>query len=283
MTRDVTGADALFARGRILVGMVHLLPLPGAPRWSGSMDAVVERAVRDARALEEAGLDALIVENFLDAPFHPGAVPAATVAAMTRVVAAVRSEIGFPVGVNVLRNDAAAALAVAAATGTRFVRVNVHTGSMWTDQGLLHGRAHETMRLRAALAPDVAVFADVHVKHAVPPAGSDLGAAAQDAWHRGLADALVVTGSRTGASTELDDLERVRAAVPDARVLVGSGLTAANAERLLASADGAIVGSALMEGGRAGSPIDPERARALVEAARAVRQSSSGMPPGADS
>lgn len=271
MTLRGQGLDGIGTGRPLLVGMVHLLPLPGSPRWAGDMDAVVERAERDARALEDAGFDALIVENFLDAPFHPGSVPAETVAAMTRAVAAVRAKAPLPVGVNVLRNDAAGALAVAVATGAAFIRVNVHTGSMWTDQGLVSGRAHETMRLRRSLAPDVAVIADVHVKHGVPPASSRIEDAARDAWHRGLADALVVSGTATGSAADLADLERVRCAVPEATVLVGSGLTAANAAVLLAAADGAIVGSDVMRHGRAGSPIDPVRATALVAAARPLR------------
>jgi membrane complex biogenesis BtpA family protein len=183
-----------------VVGMVHLLPLPGSPRWAGSMEAVVRRAVADARALAAGPVDALLVENYGDVPFLPGPVPAETVAALAAAVAAVRDAADRPVGVNVLRNDAAAALAIAAATGCRFIRVNVHTGSMFTDQGLIHGQAGPTLRARARLAPDVAILADVMVKHAAPPPGLDLGRAARDAWDRGLADALVVS-SRTGSPT----------------------------------------------------------------------------------
>src|SRR5690606_17653797 len=117
--------------------------LPGAPRHTGSMEAVFDRARADATALAEAGFDGIIVENFMDSPFHPGPVPPVTVAAMTSAVGAVREVTDLPVGVNVLRNDGAAALAIAAVTGALFVRINVHAGSMWTDQGLIEGRAHE--------------------------------------------------------------------------------------------------------------------------------------------
>ena len=168
-----------------------------------------------------------------------------------------------------VRNDAHAALAIAAATRARFIRVNVHTGTMYTDQGVIEGQAAHTMRTRAALAPEVAILADVHVKHASPPPGSTLELAAKDTWHRGLADALVVSGSGTGEPTGGDDVRRIKTAVPGTPVLVGSGVTTDNAEGLLESADGAIVGSAAMVEGKAGGPIDPERARAVVEAARA--------------
>ncbi len=260
----------LFPTVRPIVGMVHLLPLPGAPRWGGSMDAVLERALADAAALAAGGVDGLLVENFLDAPFYPDHVPPETVAALAVAVAEVARAAHVPVGVNVLRNDAAAALAIAAATGARFVRVNVHTGVMLADQGWLEGRAHETLRLRARLFPAAppALLADVLVKHAVPPAALDLAQTARDTWHRGLADALIVSGEETGAPTDAARVERVKAAVPDAPVWIGSGLSPENAPSLLAAADGAIVGSVLARGGRAGAGIDPERVARLMAALR---------------
>jgi len=232
------------------------------------MEAVLDGAVRDAGALAEAGFDGLVVENYSDIPFHRDQVPPATVAAMTSAILAVRAVSSLPVGVNVLRNDAAAALAVAAVAGARFIRVNVHCGSMWTDQGLVEGQAAETLRRREELGADVAIFADVHVKHATPPAASEIGAAAADAWKRGLADALIVSGTGTGAATDMEDLRAVRLAVPEGEIVVGSGVTEQNVAGMLAECDGIIVGSAVMSGGIAGSGVDGSRARALVAAAR---------------
>jgi len=251
-----------------LIGMVHLAPLPGSPRWQGAMQDVLDRAVRDAGALAEAGFDGLIVENYSDVPFHRGEVPPATVAAMTSAVLAVRETSLLPVGVNVLRNDAAASLAIAAVTGARFVRVNVHSGSMWTDQGLVEGRAAETLRQREELGAEAAILADVHVKHATPPVGSEIGSAAADAWRRGLADALIVSGTGTGAATNMGDLRAIRVAVPEAVLLVGSGITEGNVAPTLTECDGLIVGSAVMSGGVAGAGVDGARAKALVAAAR---------------
>lgn len=250
-----------------VVGMIHLAPLPGAPGWAGRMDAVLERARADARALHDAGVDALLVENYGDSPFHKTVGPE-TVAAMTAALLAVRDVTDRPVGVNVLRNDPVAALSVAAATGAGFIRVNVHTGGMYTDQGWIEGRAAETVRLRERLAPDVAILADVLVKHATPPPGLTLAGAATDTAGRGRADGLVVSGRGTGAPTSLDDVRTVVDAVPATPVLVGSGVTAATVRQALELASGVIVGSALKEQGRPDRPVDPERARQLVEAAR---------------
>ncbi len=248
--------------------MVHLLPLPGAPRWGGSMAAVVERALADAQALESAGFDGLLVENYGDVPFYPDQAPPETLAAMAVCVREVARATRLPVGVNLLRNDAAGALSVANGAGARFIRVNVHTGVMATDQGLLSGRAHETVRLRERLGAEVAILADVWVKHAVPLPGTTLEQAAEDTWDRGMADALVVSGSGTGKPTDLTHVEAVKAVVPEAPVLIGSGVTSGNVRAALRVADGAIVGSAIARGGAAGAGIDPDRAADLVRTFR---------------
>ena len=261
----------LFGSPRPLIGMVHLAPLPGSPRWGGSLDVVLERAVTDARALEAAGLDGLVVENYCDVPFYPESVPAETVAAMAVCVREVVKAVSLPVGVNLLRNDGPGAVAIAAVTGARFVRINLHTGMMATDQGFLSGRAYETTRLRQRLGAEVAIFADVWVKHATPFPGAELEQAAEDAFHRGLADALIVTGSGTGKTTDLARVERVKLSVSAAPVFIGSGFTSENAAHALSIADGAIVGSSICRGGVAGAGIDPELATALVRVVRAGR------------
>lgn len=252
-----------------LVGMVHLSALPGSPRYGGSMDEVTDRAVADAVALEEAGFPALMVENFGDAPFYPDRVPPETVAAMTVAVGAVGRATGLTVGVNVLRNDALAALGVAAATGAGFIRVNVLVGTMYTDQGPIIGWAAEVQRARARLAPEVEVWADVMVKHASAPSGTDPRIAALDTVERGLADAVIVSGSGTGAELDIHEATVIRAAIPaETPLVVGSGAEAANLGRLLEVADAVIVGSSVKVDGAPHNPVDPDRARQFVAAAR---------------
>jgi uncharacterized protein len=245
---------------RAVFGMVHLQALPGAPDYRGSVDAVIAAAVRDAAAIADGGCDGLVVENFGDRPFFKNRVPAETIASMTRVITEVMREVRIPVGVNVLRNDARAALAIAAAVGAAFIRINVHTGVMLTDQGLVEGEAAETLRLRSALAPGVSIFADHLVKHAVPLAATDPVQTARDLRMRGLADAIIVTGTETGAAADPDRLALLRGAI-DAPLVVGSGLNESNAATFR-DADAAIVGTSLKRAGR----IDAKRVEKLVRA-----------------
>ncbi len=259
---------------RAFIGVIHLLPLPGSARWAGDFDAVLARARADALAYVRGGADALIVENFGDAPFDKLAGGPETVAAMCAAGRYVREaladvgRVGLPLGFNVLRNDPRAALALCATAGGAFIRVNVHTGAAWTDQGLIEGDAHGTVRYRGRVCPAAMIFADVHVKHARPAAvGQTIEEVAHDARDRGLADALIVTGSATGESTDLDEIARVRRACPDAPLFVGSGVTPANAAASLrAGASGVIVGSACERDGKAGSPVEEARVTALRRA-----------------
>jgi len=261
-----------FGSDQPLVGMVHLRPLPGAPRFAGDRDAVRDQALSDARVLVEGGFDAVLVENFGDAPFYPDEVPPHVVAEMTAVARGPASGVDCPLGVNVLRNDARAALSVAAAAGGAFVRVNVHAGARVTDQGLLEGCAHGTLRLRERVDADVVILADVGVKHSAPVAGRDVAADVADLVERGLADGLIVSGPATGEPADTADLGAVLDARddvdPDVPVFVGSGVMADNVGPLLDSADGVIVGTALERGGETANPVDVDRVATLVEAAR---------------
>lgn len=251
---------------KLLIGVVHLRPLPGSPRYGGSMREVIEFALADARAYERGGAHAVFVENFGDVPFTKGAVAPETIAAMTAAGCALRAEIKLPIGFNVLRNDAQAALALCAVCNGHFIRVNVHSGAMLTDQGLIEGDAYHTLRSRERLAPGREIFADIHVKHAVPLGDVTLEDAAHDTLDRGLADALIISGVGTGQVADLDDVERVRKACPQAKLLLGSGVNRENVSAFLRVADGVIVGSSLKKDGKLANPVDPKRVAALVRA-----------------
>lgn len=252
---------------RGLIGMVHLGPLPGSPR-PAPLKETIDRAVSDATTLGDAGFDALMIENFGDAPFFTDDVPKITIAAMTRVVSAIADAINLPFGVNVLRNDGLGAMAVACATGAAFVRVNVLSGSMSTDQGPIIGKAAELARLRMAIAPDIAVLADVMVKHATPPPGLTIEQAATDLWKRAGADGIIVSGAGTGQAINDADLQVVHAAVPQAPLYAGSGVTADTVAEILQVCAGVIVGTAIKAEGITTNRVDSDRAGAIVEAAR---------------
>ncbi len=251
-----------------IIGVVHLLPLPTSARWGGSLKAVIERAEQEATALAAGGVDGIIVENFFDAPFTKDQVNPAVISAMTLIVDRIMNLVVVPVGINLLRNDAKGALAIASCVDAQFIRVNVLNGIMATDQGLIEGNAYDILRFRRELGSDVAILADVLVKHARPLGTPNLTTAVQDTIERGLADGVILSGWATGSPPSLEDLELASAAAKGTPVFIGSGANWDNIGQLMQAADGAIVASSLKRNGVITEPIDPIRVAQFIEAAR---------------
>ena len=267
--------DELFATQKPVIGVIHLLPLPGSPRWDGHIEPVCLRAEQEAAALATGGVDAIIVENFFDAPFTRGRVDTSTACAMSVVIKRMMAICELPIGVNVLRNDGLTALAVATAVGAQFIRINVLTGAMVTDQGIIQGDAHDLLMYRKQLLAhkQVKILADVMVKHATPlGTGADIELMAKDTVVRALADGIIVSGTATGNAPTEADLQAVRQAVPSTPLFVGSGTTLENVDSLLRTADGIIVASSLKRQGQIENPVDVERVRAMVNAVKRCAQ-----------
>lgn len=244
------------------------MPLPTSPRWGGSLKAAIDRAEQEAVALASGGVDGIMIENFFDAPFTNGQVDPAVVSAMTLITQRLMNLVTLPVGINVLRNDAHSAMAIASCVNAQFIRVNVLTGVMATDQGLIEGQAHQLLRYRRELGSDVKILADVLVKHARPLGSPNLTVAVQDTIERGLADAVILSGWATGSPPSLEDLELAIDAAKGTPVFIGSGADWENISTLMQAADGVIVSSSLKRHGRRDQPIDPIRVSQFVEAAR---------------
>ena len=273
----------LFGTEKPIIGVVHLLPLPGSARWDGQIEQIYRRAEQEAIALATGGVHGIIIENFFDAPFTKNRLDAATVSAFSIAVKRIMALCDLPIGINCLRNDGLSAMAIAAATGARFIRVNVLTGAMVTDQGVIEGIAHELLLYRKNLGADksIKIFADVLVKHAVPLGSytsasslsdnnglnrshNDIARIAKETKERALADAIIVSGQFTGDPPAVEDLKAVRAALPHCPILAGSGVGKINISEICDIADGAIVASSLKQQGMIENPIDVERVRSLL-------------------
>ncbi|HON43389.1 MAG TPA: BtpA/SgcQ family protein [Bacillota bacterium] len=263
---------SVFSEPKPVIGMVHLPPLPGAPRYNGAQMAdIAEYAISEARKLEETGYSGLIVENFGDAMFYKRARPE-TIAAMTYVAKALADAVSLPMGICVLQSDAIAAISIAHVVGARFVRVPYYTETYVVDAGLMESCAADALRFRKLLGSDALIFADVHIKHGYPLSQRPIQESAEDAVHRGLADVVIVTGKKTGGPTNVEDVQKVKTQIPQYPVLAGSGISTADAHILLGIADGAIVGTNLKINGDTESPIDLCRAKELMTVIQGIRQ-----------
>jgi membrane complex biogenesis BtpA family protein len=264
----------LFPTKKPVIGVIHLKPLPGAPRYDGQpVGEIYAAAVDDARTLAAGGIDGIIVENASDLPFsRPEDIGPETVAALTAACLAVRSAVDLPIGITCVANGAIPALAIAKAVGARWVRVNQWVNAYVANEGLLNGPAPAAMRYRSMIgARDVAIFADVHVKfgaHAITADRSIAEQATDAEWFD--ADVLIATGARTGSPTEPREVQEVRAGT-NLPVVVGSGLSPEQVPDLFAVADGAIIGQWLKVDGRWWNPVDARRVAMLMNAVAKTR------------
>ncbi|EFH10714.1 BtpA/SgcQ family protein [Teichococcus cervicalis] len=266
--------ETLFGRRKAVIGVIHSLPLPGAPEYDGQpMAEIVDFAVAEALRYRDGGVDGLIVENHGDIPFskpeHLGPETAAGMAVMTE---AVRRASGLTVGVNVLANGAIQALAVAKAAGAAFIRVNQWANAYVANEGFVEGPAAAATRYRAWLrAREVKIFADVHVKHGAHALTADrsIPELARDVEFFD-ADVAIATGQRTGDSASMEELSTIASgtALP---VAVGSGVTPDNVGDILTVADAVIVASYLKRDGVWWNPVDPERLRVFMAAVERAR------------
>ncbi len=257
----------LFEPRCALVGMVHLLPLPGSPEYRGSMAEIEDRTLADARALREGGADAILVENMGDLPYLAGRVDPETVASMAVLARLAAREANLPAGVQVLAGANREALGVAVAAGLSFLRVEAFAYGHVADEGWLQASAGPLLRTRASLRSQVKVWADVRKKHSSHAATADLPLAeiARGTVFCG-ADALIITGLSTGLPADLEHVRAVRAALPETPLVVGSGVTPDQAPALAALCDAVIVGTWIKKDGDWRNPVERERVAALKTA-----------------
>lgn len=266
----MTDFDTVFTAKPPIIGMVHLLPLPETPHFGGDLSALCDRAEQDAGVLIQAGVDALIIENFGDEPYFIGEPTPAQFAVMARAVTQIRQMTDMPIGINVQFNAWQAEIAIAYACQAQFVRVEVFVDTVISAQGQVLPCSAQIMRYRRALgATDVQIWADIQTKYTQNLLQQPITQSARDAVNAG-ADVIIITGAATGQETPLSVVQEVKnvCSIP---VLVGSGTTQKTLPDMLALADGAIVGSALKEDGLASNPVSLSRTQLFMDTVRSLR------------
>jgi len=263
----------IFRTPKPVIGMVHCWPMPGAPGYTGyGIQTIIDHAVADAEALLAGGCDGLIVENMWDIPFRAGAhIPPESIASHAVVAAAVRAVCPAPMGINLVHNGGVALLAIAIAARADFIRVCMFTGAgVWDAGSIDEGCAADLMRRRTELHADhIKILADVDKKHSVRFPGIDL--ATHIEWTRFFgADALIVSGRMTGDAPDLGKVKEAKALAGDRPLIIGSGAYASNIAAFMSVADGVIVGSSVKYAGAIAEPVDVERVRRFVDAARSA-------------
>ena len=260
----------MFGTERPIMGMLHLPPLPGSPCYGGSMTKVIDHALADAQTLADNGISSMIIENLGDYPYYPEAVEPETVAAMTRVALEVRKKYSLPLGINILRNCWKDAMAVAALADCQFIRLNILTDAIVTDQGITNGKAYALARYRKSISADhVKIFADIYPKHGGPIVERDLATVAREMVSRAMADALIVDGPESAYPAPAEKISAVANAVPDTPIILGSGMTV-DTVQVLKQADGCVFGFGTKPSGDMNDPVDAATVKAFMTKVKAL-------------
>ncbi|HLI46459.1 MAG TPA: BtpA/SgcQ family protein [Geobacterales bacterium] len=263
--------ENLFGVDKPIIGVVHLKPLPGSPDYEGAFREIVERALSDAKSLADGDVDGIIIENYGDKPYPKDTAEEHTIAAMSVVAWEIKKELRIPVGINILRNCSKAAMAIASIVDASFIRVNVFSYAMLTDQGIIEPNSAELLRYRRFLGSNVKIFADVLVKHAFSLVPIEMKRMARDTYLRAGADVLILTGEETGVAPKLEALKEVKKYI-SAPILAGSGVNVGNIEKILSIADGAIIGTYFKKNGITAERVDPERVRKIMSIVSDIRK-----------
>jgi membrane complex biogenesis BtpA family protein len=256
---------------KTIIGMIHVDPLPGTPRYNYNMPDVIAKAKSEAQTYKEAGIDMLAIENMHDLPFSRTIGPEIT-AAMAVIGYEVKNSTGLRCGIQILAAANKEALGAAHAAGLDFVRAEGFVFAHVADEGFIDGCAGEMMRYRHHIGADnVLVLTDIKKKHSSHAITADVDIV--DTAHAAeffLSDGVVVTGVATGAEASLEEIEQVKAAV-QIPVLVGSGVTIENVERYLAVADAIIIGSYFKYNGRWSQGVDAGRVKGFMDRVNKLR------------
>jgi len=247
------------------IGVVHLKALPGSPSYENNLSEIYKSALEDSTALQNGGVDSIIIENFGDIPFAKNSISKLTLAHFTNIAKELSDSLNIDIGINVLRNDGESALSIADSINANFVRINILSGTMYTDQGIIEGKANKLIKFKNSLSNNIEIYADVFVKHAVPPIGYTIENQTEELLLRAGADKIIITGDGTGKEINFEQLQKLRGIVPKGQLAIGSGVNESNIMNYKNIADILIIGTGFKVDQNIAKPIDVKSVEKLIK------------------
>ncbi|MGI6069303.1 MAG: BtpA/SgcQ family protein [Blautia sp.] len=266
-----TWMEELFGTKKPIIGLLHLKALPGDPFYeeAGGMKAVIEQAEADLMALQNGGVDGVLMTNEFSLPYEKKVAPV-TLAAMGRVAGILEQKRTVPFGAEAIYDDGAT-IELCAAVGADFTRC-VFTGAYAGDLGLVDRDIAKTLRRRRALGMSgLKMFYFVNSEGEVYLNDRDEMEVTKTMLFNCRPDALVVAGAMAGSNPENSLITKIKEASGDTPVVCGTGCKEENIGQLLPLCDGAFVGTAFKAGGNFASPIDEQRVRSFMDKVRELR------------
>lgn len=256
----------IFEKKCSLIGMIHVPALPGTPAYKGDVKGIIDKVKEEVKIYAGEGVDGIAIENMHDTPYMNKNVGPEIVAMMTRAAETVKMNCSLPAGIQILAGANKEALSVALASELQFVRAEGFVFSQIADEGLINSDAGELLRYRKMIgADDKLLFTDIKKKHSSHSITADLSAAdIAKAAEFFRSDAVILTGSETGTSANLDELRKVKKSVK-IPVIIGSGINDRNIGEFSDLADMLIVGSFFKKEGYWENDLEPAKIKQLVK------------------
>ena len=253
-----------FFRKNKIIGMIHLMPLPGSPKYQGDIQEIIDVAMADAEALVVGGINCFIIENFNDDPYAEK-IDDFSFALMVTICQEIKRKYNCILGVNIQFNDYEKELALAYVTDAKFIRVEVFIDTRIGIEGTIVPKCREISEIKRKYNIDTLIFADIDVKHTTALVKEDIVELAYRAKEAG-ADAIILTGNKTGENPRKEEITRVRQALGNEfPLIIGSGFNSKNARQYLEYVDAAIVGSSIKINRNVKNAIDKNLVCELVD------------------
>lgn len=249
-----------FKNKKAIIGMIHLLALPGTPKSKFTVKKIIQRALEEALLYEKLGLDAIMIENMHDVPYLNTEIGPEISTLMAVIGYELKQKINLPCGIQILSSANQAAMAAANSAGLDFIRAEGFVFDHVADEGYVKANAGTLLRYRKAIgAEQVSVWTDIKKKHAAHAITADVDIVEMaKAAEYFLSDALIVTGSSTAQPVDIAELKALKKA-SKLPLIVGSGITKDNVKQYLPHCHGMIVGSHFKKKGYWANGLDEKR------------------------
>lgn len=249
--------DNTFFKKKMVIGMVHLLPLPGNAAYRGDKEEIERCAIADAHALIEGGVDAIMVENFNDWPQYSTEIPLQAYSVMLDIVTKIKSFCKLPLGVNIEMNAYEQEWAMAYAVGADFTRLEAFVDNRAGSFGFIEACSTPMAKMMQDFPSKTMLFTDVHTAETYGCPDVAICEAAQNAkGHE--SSAVILTENDKSKRVTLEDVKAVREAVGDFPIIIGAGVKPNNVLEYLEVADAVIVGRGFKEGDHVSLPLVKE-------------------------
>ncbi len=267
----------LFKVRKPIIAMLHLDPLPGDPRYkfNSNMKTVVKHAKEDLRALQNGGVDGVLISNEFSLPYERR-MSYVTPSAISRVVGELKESLKIPFGIDCI-SDALATIETAAAVEADFVR-GTFSGVYVGDGGLYNNDFSKLLRRKAALHLD-----NLKMLYFINPESDknldirSVEEIATSTIFKSHPDGLCISAKAAGKDVSDELIKSVKLANPNAFIICNTGCNLDTIEKKLQVSDAAIVGTYFKIDGNFESQdlenirVDENRVKAFMDKVKTYR------------